>query len=67
MKKKRKERGKQDEMLLCLCTACARQFYNSPEHVIRRANPNQQIKDTCNYCSVRQGFDYLISQMKGRS
>lgn len=49
-----------DEMELCLCPTCASQFYNSPEHVIRRSDPYQSIKDDCTYCQVRQGFDYRI-------
>lgn len=49
-----------DEMGLCLCPTCAAQFYNSPDHVIKRVNPFQRTKDECNYCQVRQGYDYRI-------
>ena len=51
-----------DAMLLCLCPICASQFYTSPGHYIKRANLNQTIKDTCTFCNVRQGFDFLVVQ-----
>ena len=45
---------------LSLCDACARQFYSSPGHVVRRTKMNQSIKETCTYCGQRKGFDYMI-------
>lgn len=57
-----KEKEHADEMILCLCPTCASQFYNSPDHVIRRVNPFQTVKDDCTYCQVRQGYDYVISR-----
>ena len=50
----------QDEMLLCLCAACAQQFSDSPAHRIRRADRRQRYKDSCDYCSCRFGWDYII-------
>ena len=49
-----------NEIHLSLCDACAQQFYNSPEHSIRRANMNQHIKETCTYCGYRTGFDFIV-------
>lgn len=54
-----------DEMVLCLCPTCASQFYNSPNHVIRRVDPTQVAKDSCTYCEVRSGYDFrIINQRK---
>ena len=47
-------------VLMCLCPMCAKPFYNSMEHFIIRADRDQTIKETCMFCNVRQGYDYLI-------
>ena len=47
-------------ILLCLCPVCAKPFYSSKEHFIVRKNRYQKIKETCMFCNVRQGYDYLI-------
>lgn len=51
-----------DALVLCLCPACARGFYDSGEHYIKRADYKQTVKDTCTYCNTRQGYDYLVLQ-----
>lgn len=56
----------EDEMILCLCPTCANQFYNSPEHIIRRVNPLQSQLEDCTYCAVRKGYDYKIITKKKR-
>jgi len=53
-------RASQDEMLLCLCSKCAQQFYDSPAHRIRRFNRRQKFKDSCDFCSMRFGWDYVV-------
>ena len=53
-----------DEMTLCLCPICAAQFYNSPEHIIRRVDPLGAMKDDCTYCQVRKGYDYVVKTKK---
>ncbi len=53
-------RERQDEMVLCLCPTCASQFFNSPDHIIRRVDPLSVIKEDCTYCQVRKGYDYRI-------
>lgn len=45
---------------LCLCRRCARAFYNSAHHFIKRADPFQTVMEPCTYCSYRSGYDYLI-------
>ena len=47
-------------ILMCLCPVCAKPFYNSKEHFIIREDRDQTIKETCMFCNVRQGYDYLI-------
>lgn len=47
-------------VLMCLCPMCAKPFYNSKEHFFIRADRDQTIKETCMFCNVRQGYDYLI-------
>ena len=47
-------------MELCLCGRCANAFYNLPDHVIQRVDPDQYFKDKCDYCSERLGYDYQV-------
>ena len=56
-----------DEMELCLCPICASQFFNSPEHIIRRLDPLCDKKDDCAYCEVRPGYEYRIKRVKKKS
>lgn len=47
-------------IVMCLCPICAKPFFESREHFIQRADKNQDLKETCMFCNVRQGYDYLI-------
>lgn len=49
-------------ILMCLCPVCAKPFYRSQEHYIKRIDENQRTKETCMYCNVRRGYDYLIKK-----
>lgn len=49
-------------MFLCLCPTCASQFYYSELYHIRRADRGQIVKDTCMFCNVRKGYDYIVSK-----
>lgn len=61
LKSQQKERReKPDELVLCLCPTCASQFFNSPDHIIRRVDPLSNVKEDCTYCQVRKGYDYRI-------
>lgn len=52
---------KQDKpIIMCLCPVCAKPFYDSTEHFIKRTDKNQDSKETCMFCNVRQGYDYLL-------
>ena len=47
-------------VLMCLCSVCAKPFYNSKEHFIIRADRDQTIKETCMFCNVMCGRDTII-------
>jgi len=51
-----------EEMLLCLCGVCVRQFIYSPEYLVKKLNRNQKGTELCNYCQVRKGQDYRIAR-----
>lgn len=53
--------SKSNVMELTLCPCCANQFYNSPEHSIRRLDPYQFDKENCTFCGIRSGWDYVIT------
>lgn len=59
-----KEAKRDGTMILTLCAACVRQFYNSPVHSVHRANPNQAVKESCVYCSCKRGWDYKITRKR---
>lgn len=47
-------------ILMTLCPVCAKPFYESGEHYIKRADLHQKVKTECMFCNVRSGYDYLI-------
>ena len=49
-----------DVMLLDLCPKCASFYYNSPSYNIRRTSYLQRVKETCTYCQVRTGYEYIV-------
>lgn len=53
-------------ILMSLCPICAKVFYGSEEHFIKRADKSQEIKEKCMLCNVRQGYDYLIRKKYNR-
>ena len=55
-----------EELFLCLCPTCAQQFYDSPNHIIRRADPLQRDREYCDYCQVRRGYDFRIIRREMR-
>jgi len=71
MKKKKRivpppRKKPRDEMLLCLCHACAQQFYDSPDHKIKRADYEQVIKDECDFCQQRRGYSFIVIKKDNR-
>lgn len=52
---------KQDKPIrLTLCPVCAKPFYESDEHYIKRVDVHQRIKEECMFCNARLGVDYLV-------
>ena len=49
-----------NKLILCLCPACADNFYGTGAYSLRRIDPQQSEKDTCTYCNSRKGYDYEI-------
>lgn len=49
-----------EKLTLCLCSACAENFYGSGAYYLRRVNPMEVKKELCTYCNKRMGFDYEI-------
>lgn len=47
-------------LMMCLCPACANNFYGTGSYFLRRVNPKQTEKDICTYCGQRRGYDYVI-------
>lgn len=45
---------------ICLCGACARNFYGSGSYYLKRTSPAHAPKGICNYCNHRPGFDYTV-------
>lgn len=50
-----------EKLTLCLCSACAENFYGSGAYYLRRVNPMEVKKELCTYCNQRVGFDYEIT------
>lgn len=58
--KQETENRQQRPQMICLCATCANAFYNVPTIRIQRVDRYQLVKDTCTYCGVRNGYDYII-------
>lgn len=51
-------------LIMCLCPACANNFYGTGSYYLRRVHPGQVEKDICTYCGQRPGFDYEVIKRK---
>ena len=49
---------------MCLCPACANNFYGTGSYYLRRVHPGRVEKDICTYCGQRPGFDYEVIKRK---
>ncbi len=47
-------------LIMCLCPACANNFYGTGSYYLRRVHPGRVEKDICTYCGQRPGFDYEV-------
>ena len=53
-------------LIMCLCPACANNFYGTGSYYLRRVHPGRVEKDICTYCGQRPGFDYDAVKKKER-
>lgn len=53
-------------LIMCLCPACANNFYGTGSYFLRRVNPQQTEKDICTYCGQNRGYDYAVVKKSGR-
>ena len=56
-----------DLIEMCLCHECARQFSDSDEYYVRRSYLYQDEKSRCDWCGVKDGFDYVIKPIKAQN
>ena len=55
-----------ENLIMCLCPACANNFYGTGSYYLRRVHPERVEKDICTYCGQRPGFDYEVVKKKER-
>ena len=55
-----------ENLIMCLCPACANNFYGTGSYYLRRVHPDRVEKDICTYCGQRPGFDYEVVKKKER-
>lgn len=48
------------DLTLCLCPACANNFYGTGSYFLRRVHSEQVEKNICTYCNQRAGYDYQV-------
>lgn len=56
-----------ENLIMCLCPACANNFYGTGSYFLRRVNPVQSKKDICSYCGQRPGFNYVVRQKQTKN
>lgn len=49
-----------ENLIICLCPACANNFYGTGSYYLRKVVPHGAEKDLCTYCGQRTGFDYEV-------
>ena len=54
-----------ENLIMCLCPACANNFYGTGSYYLRRVHPDRVEKDICTYCGQRPGFDYEVVRRNG--
>ena len=50
----------QRNMRLCLCQSCVGAFFKSNNYRIFRVKPLEVIKEPCDFCQVRLGYEFVI-------
>jgi len=50
--------------IITLCYQCRRNFEEAGESNVRRINHDQTVKDKCDLCQQKTGYDYRITPKK---
>ena len=45
-----------------LCSTCKQQYNNIDDYCIKRISNDRDPKEKCDFCNIRTGFDYEVSQ-----
>lgn len=53
-----------ENLIMCLCPACAHNFYGTGSYYLRKLSP--ALKEICTYCGQRPGFDYEVVKKEVR-
>ena len=53
-----------ENLIMCLCPACANNFYGTGSYFLRRVSTDNSEKDICTYCGQRTGLDYEVVPKK---
>jgi mRNA interferase MazF len=49
-----------ENLIMCLCPACANNFYGTGSYYLKQITSDPVKKDICTYCGQRLGFDYMV-------
>ena len=58
---------KSGAVVLRLCPKCLRDFMADGSRIIRRLDPSDIYKETCGYCNVGLGYEYIIYTRRKRN
>lgn len=47
-------------LVMSLCGVCAGNFRDTGAYFLCRVDPKQRDKETCTFCSRRQGYDFVV-------
>lgn len=50
-------------MLMTLCSTCAQSFLDSDEYMLSQISSQQDAKEPCTICNIRNGFDYEVTRL----
>lgn len=53
-------------LIMCLCPACANNFYGTGSYYLRRVNLKQVQRDVCTYCGQNIGYYYEVVKKPAR-
>lgn len=55
---------KNEPMVMTLCSKCAQSFYDAGSYYVKRADHEQEVKESCTMCNVRSGYDCEVTRKK---